>query len=124
MYDFVSPWAAVKGCRLSTPEREEICSCFWPLERYRGANRLKRFAVRDHYLSGGSVMRGQVTSAQNAIYEILIRDADGRHLELESFQDLESARRRLSSIAVQYPGTRITLWNRDTRAIVAETDGY
>jgi len=67
-------------------------------------------------------MSGQIIS--NAIYEILIRDADGRHLELESFQDLESARRRLSSIAVQYPGTKITLWNRHTRAIVAETDGY
>ncbi len=67
-------------------------------------------------------MSGQIIS--NAIYEILIRDADGRHLELESFQDLESARCRLSSIAVQYPGTKITLWNRHTRAIVAETDGY
>lgn len=69
-------------------------------------------------------MRGQVFAAQNVIYDILIRDADGRHLELESFQDLESARRRLSSIAAQYPGTKVTLWNRHTRAIVAETDGY
>jgi len=85
---------------------------------------LKRIAVRRHYLSGGSVMRRQLISARNAIYDILIRDADGRHLELESFQDLESARRRLSSIAAQYPGTKVTLWNRHTRAIVAETDGY
>ncbi len=69
-------------------------------------------------------MRRQLISARNAIYDILIRDADGRHLELESFQDLESARRRLSSIAAQYPGTKVTLWNRHTRAIVAETDGY
>ncbi len=69
-------------------------------------------------------MRGRVISAQNAIYEILIRDADGRYLELESFQDLESARRRLSSIAAQYPGTKVTLWNRHTRAIVAESEGY
>jgi hypothetical protein len=69
-------------------------------------------------------MRGQVFTAQNAIYDILIRDADGRHLELESFQDLESARRRLSSIAAQYPGTKVTLWNRHTRAIVAESEGY
>jgi hypothetical protein len=68
-------------------------------------------------------MRGQVF-LRDDIYEILIRDADGRRLELESFQDLESARRRLPSIAVQYPGTRVTLWNRHTRAIVAETDGY
>jgi hypothetical protein len=69
-------------------------------------------------------MRGQVFFAQNSIYDILIRDADGRHLQLESFQDLESARLRLPSIAAQYPGMKITLWNRQTRHIVAETDGY
>jgi hypothetical protein len=69
-------------------------------------------------------MRGQVFPAQNTIYDILIRDADGRHLELETFQDLESARRRLSSIAAQYPGIKVTLWNRHTLAILAETDGY
>ena len=69
-------------------------------------------------------MRGQVLSVQNAIYAILIRDADGRHLELESFPDLESARRRLPSLAAQYPGVRVTLWNRQTRDIVAETDGF
>lgn len=66
----------------------------------------------------------RVLRKRNTVYDILIRDADGRHLELESFQDLESARRRLPSIAAQYPGTKITLWHRDTRAIVAETDGY
>lgn len=69
-------------------------------------------------------MRGEVFSVQNAIYAILIRDADGRHLELESFPDLESARRRLASLAAQYPGVRVTLWNRQTRDIVAETDGF
>lgn len=69
-------------------------------------------------------MRGQVFPVQNVRYDILIRDADGRHLELESFQDLESARRRLPSIAAQYPGTKVTLWNRHTRAIVAESDGF
>ena len=69
-------------------------------------------------------MRGQVFPTQTAVYDILIRDADGRHLELESFQDLESARLRLSSIAAKYPGTKLTLWNRRTRAILAETDGY
>ena len=66
----------------------------------------------------------QVFAGRDSIYEILIRDADGRHLELESFQDLESARRRLPSIAAQYPGTKVTLWNRHTRAIVAESEGY
>ena len=69
-------------------------------------------------------MRGQFFTVQNAIYAILIRDADGRHLELESFTDLESARGRLASIAAQYPGLKVTLWNRKTRDIVAETDGY
>jgi len=69
-------------------------------------------------------MSEQVLRRRSAIYDILIRDADGRHLELESFQDLESARRRLPSLAAQYPGTKITLWRRDTRAILAETDGY
>lgn len=69
-------------------------------------------------------MRGQILSVQNAIYAILIRDADGRHLELESFPDLESARRRLPSLAAQYPGVKVTLWHRQTRDIVAETDGF
>lgn len=69
-------------------------------------------------------MRGQVFAVKQAVYDILIRDADGRHLELESFQDLESARLRLPSIAAKYPGTKLTLWNRRTRAILAETDGY
>lgn len=69
-------------------------------------------------------MLRQVSSEQDAIYEILIRDADGRYLELESFPDLESARRRLPAIAAQYPGTKITLWHRHTRAIVMESEGY
>jgi hypothetical protein len=69
-------------------------------------------------------MRAQVFSVPNAIYAILIRDADGRHLELESFPDLESARRRLPSLAAQYPGVKVTLWNRQTLDIVAETDGF
>ena len=69
-------------------------------------------------------MRGQVFLVRNAVYDIVIRDADGRHLQLESFSDLESARRRLPSIAAQYPGVKVTLWNRQTRDIVAETDGY
>lgn len=69
-------------------------------------------------------MGADVFQPQDAVYDILIRDADGRHLELESFQDLESARLRLPSIAAEYPGTKLTLWNRRTRAILAETDGY
>jgi hypothetical protein len=69
-------------------------------------------------------MRGQVFLVRNAIYDIVIRDADGRQLQLESFSDLDSARRRLPSIAAQYPGVKVTLWNRQTRDIVAETEGY
>lgn len=69
-------------------------------------------------------MLGQVSLRGKAVYQILIRDADGRHLELESFQDLESAQRRLPIIAAQYPGTKVTLWNRHTRAVLAESEGY
>jgi hypothetical protein len=69
-------------------------------------------------------MAGKVFLALDAIYDILIRDADGQHLELESFHDLTAARRRLPALAAQYPGTKVTLWNRNTRSILAETEGY
>jgi hypothetical protein len=69
-------------------------------------------------------MAGRFSTALSTIYDILITDADGQHLQLESFKDLESAKRRFPSIAAQYPGTRITLWNRQTRAVLAESDGY
>jgi hypothetical protein len=69
-------------------------------------------------------MVGKVRLALDTIYDILIRDADGQHLELESFNDLDTARRRLPAIAAQYPGTKVTLWHRNTRDILAETDGY
>ena len=69
-------------------------------------------------------MAGKVSLTLDAIYDILIMDADGQHLELENFKDLDIARRRLPILAAQYPGTKITLWNRHTRAILAETDGY
>jgi len=69
-------------------------------------------------------MAGKVCLAFDAIYDILIMDADGQHLQLESFKELDVARRRLPALAALYPGTKITLWNRHTRAILAETDGY
>lgn len=69
-------------------------------------------------------MAGKACLALDARYDILIMDADGQHLELESFNDLDVARRRLPMLAAQYPDTKITLWNRHTRAILAETDGY
>jgi hypothetical protein len=69
-------------------------------------------------------MQGQVSVARNAIYDILITDADGQHLRLESFRDLDTARRRFPSLAALYPGTKLTLWNRETRAVLVETEGY
>jgi len=29
-----------------------------------------------------------------------------------------------TALAAQYPGTKVAVWNRNTRAILAETDGY
>ena len=69
-------------------------------------------------------MGGKVCLALDAAYDILILDADGQHLASESFKDLDTARRRLPALAAQYPGTNVALWNRITRAILAETDGY
>ena len=69
-------------------------------------------------------MAGQALGLKEAVYDILIRDADGQHLQLESFLDLETARRRLPALAARYPGTRVTLWNRSTRDVLDETDGY
>jgi hypothetical protein len=57
-------------------------------------------------------------------YDILIEDADGRNLRLESVRDLATARERLPALAAQYPGTRLLLRNRLTRDILAQTDGY
>ena len=69
-------------------------------------------------------MPGKVGLALDAAYDILILDADGQHLALESFKDLDTARRRLPALAAQYPGTKVAVWNRNTRTILAETDGY
>jgi len=57
-------------------------------------------------------------------FDILIEDADGRNLRIESTRDLNTARERLPSLAAQYPGTRLLLRNRLTRDILAQTDGY
>jgi len=69
-------------------------------------------------------MAAKVSLSRDGIYDILIMDADGQYLELENFEDLDTARRRLPAIAALYPGTKVTLWNRNTRDILAETDGY
>jgi hypothetical protein len=65
-----------------------------------------------------------VSSVIEPFYDILIEDADGRHLRLERLRDLEIARQRLPVLAAQYPGTRLILWNQKTRAILAATEGY
>ena len=57
-------------------------------------------------------------------FDILIEDADGRNLRIESTRDLNTARERLPALAAQYPGTRLLLRNRMTRDILAQTDGY
>lgn len=57
-------------------------------------------------------------------YDIVIEDADGRNLRLESLRDLTAARERLPKLAAQYPGTRLLLQNRLTRDILAQTDGF
>jgi hypothetical protein len=58
-------------------------------------------------------------------YDILIEDADGRNLNLESVRDLASARERLPLLAKQYPvGTRLLLRNRLTKAILAQMEEY
>jgi len=69
-------------------------------------------------------MAGKDSLVLDAIYEVLIMDADGQRLELESFKDLETARRRLPALAAQYPGTKVALWNRHTQVILAESEGY
>ena len=69
-------------------------------------------------------MTGRATGTLSTIYDILITDADGQLLPLESFQDLDTARRRFPLLAAQYPGTKVTLWNRETRTVLAESEGY
>lgn len=67
-------------------------------------------------------MAGRVSSPSEPFYDILIEDADGRHLWLEGVPDLETARARMPVLAAQYSGMRLILWNHKTRAIVASTD--
>jgi len=57
-------------------------------------------------------------------FDIVIADADGRHVWLEALQDMELAKKRLRELSEQYQGTRLVLWNRNTCKIVGETEGY
>jgi len=65
-----------------------------------------------------------VSSMTEPSYDILIEDADGRYLRLESAEDVQHARRLLKVLATQYPGTRLILRDRKTSDILAETEGY
>lgn len=69
-------------------------------------------------------MAGQVSSPAEPFYDILLEDADGRHLWLEGVPDLETARARMPVLSVQYSGMRLILWNHKTRTIVASTEGF
>ena len=66
-------------------------------------------------------MAAPVSSLTEPFYDILIEDADGRHLQLEGLLDLDTARQRLPILAARYPGTRLILWNHKTRTILAAT---
>lgn len=69
-------------------------------------------------------MGGPASSISEPLYDILIEDADGRYLWLESLQDLVSARERLRVCAADYSGMRLILWDRKTRTVVLQTEGY
>jgi hypothetical protein len=69
-------------------------------------------------------MAGAVSSLLEPVYDILIEDADGRHLWLECLQDLAVARQRLEALSAQFPGIRLVLRNHKTRTVLAETEGY
>ncbi len=69
-------------------------------------------------------MVGPVSSMKEPNYDILLDDADGKHLWLESAHDLETAQKRLPALASQYPGMRLVLWHRRTQTVLAATPGY
>lgn len=71
-----------------------------------------------------AVRVSSLTPAKVLTYDILIEDADGRHLWLESAHDLAIAQKRLPLLAAEYHGVRLILWNNKTRTILAQTDGY
>lgn len=55
-------------------------------------------------------------------YDILMEDADGRNLRLESTRDLDSAWKRFPVLVAQYPGARLVLRSRQTKDILAHTE--
>jgi len=69
-------------------------------------------------------MRAPNSASAELHYDIVIEDADGRNLRLESVRDLATAQKRLPALAKLYPGTRLLLRNRLTRIVLAQTEGY
>jgi hypothetical protein len=63
-------------------------------------------------------MAAKVSLALKGICEILIVDADGQHLALESFKNLDAAR-QLPAASCPISRHESTLWNRNTRAMLA-----
>jgi len=58
------------------------------------------------------------------LFDILIEDADGRYLWLESVRNLETAKERVRICAADYAGMRLILWDRRTRSVIHHTEGY
>lgn len=54
-------------------------------------------------------------------YEILIEDADGRQLPLETSNELETAKVRLVALAATFPGVRLILRNQETLAVIEQS---
>ena len=53
-------------------------------------------------------------------YEILIEDADGRQLPLETSLELEKAKERLSVLAATFPSLRLIIRNQETLAVLEQ----
>jgi len=57
-------------------------------------------------------------------YDIMMEDADGRNLRLESTRDLNKAWERFPALAAQFRGVRLVLLNRQTRDILAQSEDF
>jgi hypothetical protein len=69
-------------------------------------------------------MTEQVIPMREPHYDILLDDADGKTLWLESQHDFETARQRLPQLSAVYPGMRLLLWHRKSQRVLAATEGY
>lgn len=67
-------------------------------------------------------MSGAKSTPGEYRYDILMEDADGRNLRLESTRDLDAAWKRFPALVAQYPGARLVLRSRQTKDILAHTE--